>query len=427
MTIFIFLGVLLLCIVINMPIAYAILLSSVALMLHIDIFDAQIVAQNLISGADSFPLMAVPFFMLAGEIMNAGGLATRIVNVAMALVGHVRGGIGYVAIMTSVILASLSGSAIADAAALGALLVPMMVRAGYDTARSGGLVAAGGIIAPIIPPSIGFIIFGVAANVSISKLFFAGIVPGALMGIGLCVAWWLVTRGNKQIETVQRKSGKEILRALREGIWALMLPLIIIFGLRFGIFTPTEAGVVVAVYALFVSVFIYRELKFKQIFQLLVNAGIISGIVLFLVAAALVGSWMITVSQITVELTDLMVPLADSKTLLLFCMVLVVLCVGTVLDMAPIIMILTPVLMPIVRLAGIDEVYFGVIFMIACSIGLLTPPVGSVLNVMCGVINIKMDQIVRGVWPFLLTHIIILLILILFPALTIVPYKWIAG
>lgn len=427
MTILIFVGVLLACIIINMPIAYAILLSSVALMFHLDMFDALIVAQNLISGADSFPLMAVPFFMLAGEIMNSGGLATRIVNVAMALVGHLKGGIGYVAIITSVILASLSGSAIADAAALGALLVPMMVRAGYDRARSGGLVAAGGIIAPIIPPSIGFIIFGVTANVSISKLFFAGIVPGMLMGLGLCFSWWLITRGEAQLETVERKSSREIWQALREGIWALMLPLIIIFGLRFGIFTPTEAGVVVAVYALFVAVVIYRELKISQLFQLFVNAAVISGIVLFLVAAALVSSWMITVSQLTIELTDLMAPLIDHQTLLLFGIVVVVVCIGMVLDMAPIIMILTPVLMPIVRQAGIDEIYFGVIFMIACSVGLLTPPVGTVLNVMCGVINVKMEQIVRGVMPFLLTHILLLIMLILFPALTIIPYKWIAG
>lgn len=427
MTILIFLGVLLLCITINMPIAYAILLSSIALMFHMDLFNAQIVAQNLISGADSFPLMAVPFFMLAGEIMNAGGLAKRIVNIAMALVGHFKGGIGYVAIMTSVILASLSGSAIADAAALGALLVPMMVSAGYDRARSGGLVAAGAIIAPVIPPSIGFIIFGVAANVSISKLFFAGIVPGALMGAGLCVSWWMVTRRNQSLQTLQKKSGKDVRLAFREGVWALMLPLIIIFGLRFGIFTPTEAGVVVAVYAWLVSTFVYRELKLKQMFQLLVNAAVISGIVLFLVAAALVSSWVITVSQMTIELTALMAPLADSRTLLLLMIVLVVICVGTILDMAPIIMILTPVLMPIVRQAGIDEVYFGVIFMISCSIGLLTPPVGSVLNVMSGVINVKMDQIVKGVWPFLVTHFLILLLLILFPALTIIPYKWIAG
>src|SRR5262245_27750394 len=190
MTIAVFTFSLLGAMALGMPIAYALLVCGVALMIYMDIFDAQIVAQNVINGADSFPLMAVPFFMLAGEIMNTGGLSKRIVNVALAMVGHVKGGLGYVGILAACILSALSGSAVADAAALSALLIPMMVAAGHDKARSGGLIAASGVIGPIIPPSIGFIIFGVAANVSITKLFLAGIVPGILIGIGLCVAWW---------------------------------------------------------------------------------------------------------------------------------------------------------------------------------------------------------------------------------------------
>ena len=194
MTLFIFLGSLLSSMVVGIPIAFALLLVSVALMLHLDLFDAQIIAQNLLNGADSFPLMAVPFFMLAGEVMNAGGLSRRIVNIAMALVGHKRGGLGYVAIIASCLLASLSGSAVADAAALASLLVPMMVLAGHSRERSAGLIASGGIIAPIIPPSIGFIVFGVASGVSISKLFLAGIVPGVMLGAGLATAWWFFSR-----------------------------------------------------------------------------------------------------------------------------------------------------------------------------------------------------------------------------------------
>ena len=209
MTITIFLGSLLGAMAIGTPIAFALLLCGVMLMFHLDLYDAQIVAQNVINGADSFPLMAVPFFMLAGEIMNAGGLSRRIVTIAMALIGHVRGGLGYVAILASCVMASLSGSAVADAAALGALLVPMMVRAGHDRARSAGLIASGGIIAPIIPPSIGFIIFGVAANVSITKLFLAGIVPGLLLGLGLVFTWWLVAR-NESVEPPRRASRREV-------------------------------------------------------------------------------------------------------------------------------------------------------------------------------------------------------------------------
>src|SRR3954462_14594177 len=190
MVISIFLGSLLGSMALGMPIAFALLLCGAALMYNMDLFDAQIVAQNVINGADSFPLMAVPFFMLAGEIMNVGGLSKRIVKLAMTLVGHIKGGLGYVAILAACILASLSGSAVADAAALAALLVPMMVAAGHDKAKSCGLIAAGGITAPVIPPSIGFVIFGVAAGVSVSKLFLAGIFPGILLGVGLCAAWW---------------------------------------------------------------------------------------------------------------------------------------------------------------------------------------------------------------------------------------------
>lgn len=215
MTVAIFLGSLLIAMAIGIPIAYSLLLSGIALMWHLDLFDAQILAQNVINGADSFPLLAVPFFMLAGEIMNVGGLSKRIVKLALAVVGHVPGGLGYVAIMAAVILAAVSGSAVADAAALASLLLPMMVAAGHDKARSAGLIASAGIIAPVIPPSIGFVIFGVAANVSISKLFLAGIVPGVLLGIALAITWWWLVRSEK-VAPPARASRAEVLKALRE-------------------------------------------------------------------------------------------------------------------------------------------------------------------------------------------------------------------
>ena len=253
MTILVFLSSLLGAMALGMPIAYALLVCGVALMLQLDMFDAQIIAQNIINGADSFPLMAVPFFMLAGEIMNTGGLSKRIVNLALALIGHVRGGLGYVAIIAACILSALSGSAVADAAALSALLVPMMVKAGHDKASSGGLIAASGIIGPVIPPSIGFIVFGVASGLSISKLFLAGIFPGLMLGVGLAVAWWWVARKETLVMPPQADRARERLRAFIDSLWALGLPFIIIFGLKFGIFTPTEAGVVAAVYSLFVA------------------------------------------------------------------------------------------------------------------------------------------------------------------------------
>jgi tripartite ATP-independent transporter DctM subunit len=417
MTVAIFTFSLLGAMALGMPIAFALIVCGIALMHALDIFDSQIVAQNIINGADSFPLMAVPFFMLAGEIMNKGGLAKRIVNVALTMVGHVRGGLGYVTILASCALASLSGSAAADAAALASLLVPMMVAAGHDKKNAAGLVAAGGIIAPVIPPSIGFVIFGVAGGVSISKLFLAGIVPGILLGVGLCFAWWWVARNDL----------REVAWAIVDGFWALMLPAIIIVGLRFGIFTPTEAAVVVAVYALFVATCVYRELKWTQLYEVFTSAALSTAVVMFLVAAALVSSWLITVSEISHQVVDMVQPFMGSPTLLMLAIMVVVVIVGTALDMTPTILILTPILMPVIKQAGIDPVYFGVLFIINNAIGLITPPVGVVLNVVCGVSRISMEDIIKGVWPFMIAQLIVLFLLVLFPWLVTGPAKWFSG
>ncbi|MXR30480.1 TRAP transporter large permease subunit, partial [Pseudomonas sp. PICF6] len=396
MTLVIFLGSLIGSMALGIPIAFALLVVSVALMFYLDLFDAQIIAQNLLNGADSFPLMAVPFFMLAGEVMNSGGLSKRIVNIAMALVGHKRGGLGYVAIIASCLLASLSGSAVADAAALAALLVPMMVLAGHNRARSAGLIAAGGIIAPVIPPSIGFIVFGVASGVSISKLFLAGIVPGLMLGVALAIAWWFISR-SEHVQTPPKRSRAEVMRALVEGSWAMGLPLIIILGLKFGIFTPTEAAVVAAVYSLFVSLVIYREMKVSQLYEVILSSAKTTSVVMLLVAAAMVSSWLVTIADLPGQLAAVLEPFMDSPTLLLVVIMLLIIMVGTVMDMTPTILILTPVLMPAVTQAGIDPVYFGVLFLINTAIGLITPPVGTVLNVVSGVSKLNIEEIVRGV------------------------------
>jgi tripartite ATP-independent transporter DctM subunit len=422
MTIFIFISSLLAAMALGVPIAFSLLICGVALMWHMNIFDAQILALNVIEGANSFPLLAVPFFMLAGEVMNTGGLSRRIVDFAMALVGHIRGGLGYVTIVAACLLSALSGSAVADAAALTALMLPMMVKAGHDKARSGGLIAACGVIGPVIPPSIGFVIFGVAANVSISKLFLAGIFPGILLGAGLWVTWWYLTR-KEDLTPPPRKTFAEVMASMRSAGWALMLPLIILVGLRMGVFTPTEAAVVAAVYALFVAGVVYRELNLKQLYEVFERAAMTTALVMFLVAAAMVSAWLIAVANLPAQLVEMLQPLIDKPTLLMFVIMILCMVVGTAMDMTPTILILTPVLMPVIKAAGIDPVYFGVLFIINNSIGLVTPPVGTVLNVVAGVGRMRMDDVTRGVLPFMSMQFVVMFLMVMFPALVMFPAR----
>ncbi|PVE44460.1 TRAP transporter large permease [Limnohabitans planktonicus] len=423
MTVIVFIVSLLAAMALGMPLAFSLLVSGVALMLHLDNFDTQIVSQNLINGADNFPLMAVPFFMLAGELMNAGGMSRRIVNSAMVWVGHFRGGLGYVAVFAAIVMASLSGSAVADTAALAAVLLPMMRKAGYRMDRSAGLIAAGGIIAPVIPPSIGFILFGVIGGVSISKLFMAGIFPGLMMGFALIVTWWIVARKDK-VEVAEKVPFKERISVTINAFWSYLLAITIIGGMKMGVFTPTEAAVVAVVYSLFVGLFIYREIKFKDLYGIILAAAKTSSVVMFLVAAALVSAWLITVANIPAQIVEILRPFIDNKTLLMVMLMLLVMIVGTALDFAPTVLILTPVLMPLVREAGIDPVYFGVLFIMNNAIGLLTPPVGTVLNVVCGVGRIPMHDVIRGVMPFLISQVVVMGSLIAFPSLVMVPLKW---
>ena len=422
MTVAVFLVSLLGAMALGVPIAYALLVCGVALMVHLGNFDAQILAQNLIEGANSFPLLAVPFFMLAGEIMNVGGLSRRIVNLALTLVGHVRGGLGFVTIVAACLMAALSGSAVADTAALAALLLPMMVRAGHDRARSGGLIASAGIIAPIIPPSIAFVIFGVAANVSITKLFLAGIVPGLLMGAAIALTWYFVAK-KENITPPPKSTSAERLAALRQSTWALVLPVIVLVGLKMGVFTPTEAAVVAAVYALFVATVVYREMQLRQLYGVFVAAAKTTAVVMFLVAAAMVSAWLITVANLPAQLIELLQPLLDKPMLLMFAIMVITMVVGTAMDMTPTILILTPVLMPLVKAAGIDPVYFGVLFIMNNAIGLVTPPVGTVLNVVAGVGRMKMDEVTRGVIPFMCAQFGLLFLLVLFPQIVLWPMK----
>ncbi|WP_020187632.1 TRAP transporter large permease subunit [Methylopila sp. 73B] len=422
MTVAIFSLVLLGAIFMGMPIAFALIVTAGALMWHLGALDWQLIALQMVNGADSFPLLAVPFFLLAGEAMNAGGLSKRLVTLGLTLVGHLRGGLGYVAIFTAILLASMSGSAVADTAALASMLLPVMRQAGYDVGRSSGLIASGGIIAPVLSPSIGYIVFGVIGGVSITRLFLTGIVPGLLLGLSLAVAWWVVSQRDK-VQPMERKSWGEAGRALLDAALALGLPIIIIGGLKGGVFTPTEAAVVAAVYAVLVGAFVYRELTLPKLYEAMLMAVRTSAAVMFLVAAASVSAYLIAIANIPAEVSAMLDPFKHDKVILMAVIMLLVVIVGTALDFIPTILILTPVLMPIVKQAGIDPVYFGVLFVMNNAIGLITPPVGTVLNVVSAVGKVPLALAIKGVWPFLIAQLIVLIILTLFPALVLVPAR----
>jgi TRAP-type transport system large permease protein len=423
MSILIFLGALVVMIAMGMPIAFALMLTGVALMFQLNFFDAQLVAQNMLAGADIYPLMAVPCFILAGELMNAGGISKRIIDLAVAVVGHIKGGLGYVAIAATLLLGCFSGSALADTAAVATLLIPMMRDNGYPLPRSAGLIAAGGVIAPIVPPSMPFIIFGVTTNTSISSLFMAGIVPALLRALGLVFVWALLAR-NMTVTLQPKRTWSERGHAFVASLWALVLPVIIVGGLRGGIFTPTEASAVAAVYALFVSLFVYREVKVRHLTRLLVNAARTTSTVMFLCAAAFVSSYMVTLADLPAQVTDFLSPMMAHPHLLMGAVMLLLLAIGNVMDLTPTILVMGPVLMPMIVKAGIDSTYFGVMFILVGTLGLIHPPVCTVLNVVCGVARISLESATRGVWPFLLAEAVLVFLFVFFPGFITVPMTW---
>ena len=408
---------------IGMNMALALVLTGAGMAWVLGFWDTQLLAQNLVAGVDSFPLLAVPFFILAGELMNSGGISRRIIDMAQAWVGHIRGGLGYVAIGAAVLMASMSGSALADTAALATILLPMMRQQGYPMSTSAGLVASGGIIAPIIPPSMPFVIYGVTTNTSISALFVSGIVPGLIMGAGLIVAWKVVLR-KIDLPSGEPLPMRERLRATAKAFWAALMPVIIIGGMKSGVFTPTEAAVVAAFYALVVALFVHREMKLAEIEGVLVRAAKTTAIVMFLCAGAQVASYMITLADLPSVLTGWLGPLVDHPRTLMAVMMVVLVLIGTALDLTPTILIFAPVMLPIATKAGIDPVYFGLMFVLNGAIGLITPPVGTVLNVVAGVGRLSMHQVIKGVNPFLITYTLILFVFVVFPQIVIAPIAW---
>ncbi len=408
---------------VGMNMAFALLLTGAAMAWVMDFWDTQLLAQNMVAGVDSVPLLAVPVFILAGELMNSGGISRRIIDMAQAWVGHVHGGLGYVAIGAAVLLSAMSGSALADAAAMSAILLPMMRQHGYPMASSAGLIAAGSVIGPIIPPSMAFVIYGVTTNTSISALFVSGIVPGLIMGVALIVAWRVVLR-KMTLKSHPKAPLAERLRLTGRAAWALLMPVIIIGGMKSGVFTPTAAAVVAAFYALVIAMFVHREMRLPQLYAALVRAASTTAVVMFLCAGAAVASYMITLADLPSTLSGWLGPLIEHPRLLMVAMMIALVLIGTALDLTPTILIIAPVMLPIAVKAGIDPVYFGLMFVLNGAIGLITPPGGTVLIVVAGVGRLPMHQVIKGVNPFLIAYLFVLGLFIVFPQIVTAPVAW---
>jgi tripartite ATP-independent transporter DctM subunit len=423
MELFIFLGSLFVLLVTGIPIGVVLMLCSIILLHWMGMFDPMLLAQQMMTGTDNFILTTIPFFILAGEIMKYGGISQRLINFAEVVVGRFRGGMGYVGIMACTLFAGLSGVAIADVSALGSVLIPMMVASGYNKGRATGLICSAALTAPIIPPSLPMIILGVTVELSIGRLFVMGIVPGLLLAVTLMITWYFVVRRDGYTDTkiVPRE---KFLPIFIDAFPALMLPVLIIVGIRMGLFTPTEGGAVACVYAFLVATVVNRELKWSQIPDIFFGSVKSASIVMFIVSTAYTIGWLITMAQVPMQIIKLFSGLTDSPVLLLITLNLLLLALGMVMDLTPIILIFAPVIYPLIRAAHIDPYYFAIVMIINLCIGLLTPPVGTVLYVGCSVSNLKLEEVVRGILPFLLAELLFLMLCIVFPPIITAPATW---
>lgn len=404
-------------VLLGVPISFVLGIASLIALVFIGGYPLQVVVQRMFTAVDSFALMAIPFFMLAGGLMDKGGITKRIVDFANALVGFLRGGLAHIAIVSGVVLAGISGSAVADTAAIGAILVPEMTKRGYDRDFSAAMVAAAGIIGPIIPPSIPMILYGVVAQVSIGDLFMAGIIPGLLIGTGLmAVAYYVAVKRNYPTE--ERLSNQERWRRFKDAIWALLMPLIIIVGIRGGIFTPTEGGVVASVYGLIVGMFVYKELKPRDLPKILGEAVISTASVSFLIATASLFSWILGSERIPQAIAAFFLSISTNKYVILFLINVLLLIVGMFLDVAPAIILLMPVLLPLVSSLGVDLVHFGLVVTLNLAIGLLTPPVGTALYVACNIAKVSLVDISKAVLRFIAVILVVLFLVTYVPGIT---------
>ncbi|WP_104402990.1 TRAP transporter large permease [Vibrio penaeicida] len=420
-----FLPLFLLLLLIGLPVFFATLFAPGAMMLALDMDrDLPLLFRNIYNGIDSFPLMAIPFFMLAGELMNRGGITLQLVNFSQAFIGHVRGGLAHVNIMSSMLFAGLSGSAVADTSALGSMLIPAMEKNGYSRRFAAAITAASSVIGPIIPPSGIMIIYAYTMEVSVAALFAAGVVPGVLIGLALMGVTTLLAKKHNFPVASQKSTWPERGQATRAAILPLMTPVIILGGIVGGIFTPTEASAIAVGYALFLSLFMLKTINLRDLPEIFARSASSSAVVLLLVGSALAFKTVVSLSHAAEDLAGWVLAISDNPLILLFAINILLFVVGMFLDAGPAIIILGPILAPIFISIGIDPVHFAIIMSVNLTVGLATPPMGLVLFVASSVSGERVESIAKGILPFLAVEVLVIFIITFFPSVSMTIPKW---
>ena len=412
-----FIGLLLIFFIIGVPVSISIGLTCMAVLwAENDLFSIplSLFPLKMMHGVNSFPLLAIPFFILAANVMNRGSVTIRIFSFANALVGHLRGGLGHVNVVASMIFAGMSGTAVADAAGLGALEIKAMKEQGYPLSYSIGITGASSVIGPIIPPSVAMVIYGWLGDVSVGALFIGGVIPGVLLGGGLMVMTYILSF-RQPMPIRDRPPMSEVLQLSKQALLSLLTPIIIVGGIWSGIFTPTEAGVVASTYAIILVLWIYKDIGLKDLIQVFYNTIEFSAIILFIISIAVLYGWLLVRLQIPHTLAELVMQLSSNTSLLLILITFFFLIVGCFMSVIEAVLIFTPVMVPMIKLLGVDPLFFGVLMVISLSVGVITPPFGNVIYVLVGITNQSFEYVVKAIIPFLIPIILVILLLVLFP------------
>ena len=420
MTIALLFGTLAICLLIGVPIAISLGVAALVAIYFGSTLPLDLIVQKAFTSLDSFPMLAIPFFMLAGILMGKGGVSKRLLNLASALAGWMTGGLSIVTIIACMFFAAISGSGPATVAAIGTFMIPAMIAKKYDAGFAAAVPAAAGSIGVIIPPSIPFVIYGVIGNVSVGDMFIAGIIPGLLIGISLIMTAYIISkrRGYKPEDETEKFSIKDVLVALNDAKWALLIPVIILGGIYGGIFTPTEAAVVAVVYAIIIGVFVYKELDLKGLYDSFMETIIINATTMIIIGLSVSFAYFMTIEQIPNQIAQFLTDLSSNPIVILILINLLLLVVGMFIDTISAIVILTPILLPVVMAVGVDPVHFGVILVANLAIGFVTPPLGVNLFVASSVGRVRFEQISLSVIPFIITMIIALVLITLIPELS---------